>query len=390
MNHLHLFRPLLLGLPFALTLLPASAQDMDAAAVDYANIDNWLCHPDNELDVCAHDLSASIVHADGSVEIEDWGGNADPAIDCFYVYPTTSLDEATYADLRPGRHEEIITTFTQFARFRSVCRTFAPIYRQVTVAGLMANAGNLARNEQPNYQDVAGAFDYYLENHNEGRGFVLVGHSQGTGLLTELIRNEIDGTPLRERLVSAVLAGFSVVVPRGEIVGGSFDHVPLCESADQVGCVISYASYREDVPPGSEGLYLFGRAPDAESEVACFNPANPGGEGELDAYMSNIGEIFQGVDPMPTWSAAAPEITTPFVKLPGLLSARCVNEGDFHYLEISIHANPSDPRTDEIRGDVLAEGQMVPSWGLHLIDMTLAMGNLVDIVGRQAEAYARR
>ncbi len=390
MNDLNLFRPLLLALLFALPLLPAGAQETDAAAVDYADIDNWLCHPDNELDVCAHDLSASIVHADGSVEVEDWSGNADPAIDCFYVYPTTSLDEATYADLKPGRHEEIITTFTQFARFQSVCRAFAPIYRQITIAGLMANAGNLAGNEQPNYRDVAGAFDYYLENHNEGRGFVLVGHSQGTGLLTELIRNEIDGTPLRERLVSAVLAGFSVVAPRGEVVGGSFDHVPLCESADQVGCVISYASYREDVPPGSEGLYLFGRAPDAESEVACFNPANPVGEGELDAYMSNIGEIFQGVDPMPVWSAAVPEITTPFVKLPGLLSARCVNEGDFHYLEIRIHADPSDPRTDEIRGDVLAEGQMVPSWGLHLIDMTLAMGNLVDIVGRQAEAYAKR
>ena len=390
MNHLNLFRPLLLGLLFALTLLPASAQDMDAAAVDYADIDNWLCHPDNELDVCAHDLSASIVHADGSVEVEDWSGNADPAIDCFYVYPTTSLDEATYADLRPGRHEEIITTFTQFSRFQSVCRTFAPIYRQITIAGLMANAGNLAGNEQPNYRDVAGAFDYYLENHNEGRGFVLVGHSQGTGLLAELIRNEIDGTPLRERLVSAVLAGFSVLVPRGEVAGGSFDHVPLCESADQVGCVISYASYREDVPPGGEGLYLFGRAPDAESEVACFNPANPGGEGELDAYMSNIGEIFQGVGPMPMWSAAAPEITTPFVKLPGLLSASCVKEDDFHYLEISINADPADPRTDEIRGDVLTEGRVAPSWGLHLIDMTLAMGDLVDIVGRQAEAYLAR
>ena len=91
---------------------------------------------------------------------------------------------------------------------------------------------------------------------------------------------------------------------------------------------------------------------------------------------------------MPEWSATAPEITTPFVKLPGLLGARCVNDGEFHYLEISINADPSDPRTDEIRGDVLGEGGEVNApWGLHLIDMTLTMGNLVDIVGRQAQAY---
>ena len=373
---------------------PAVAQqEAGLAAVDYSDIDNWLCHPGNELDVCDHDLSATIVNADGSVEPELWRGGAETGVDCFYVYPTTSMDEDTYADLHPGRHEEIITTFTQFARFQSVCRVFAPVYRQITIPGLLSNAGNLANNDQRNYQDVVNAFNYYLENHNEGRGFVLVGHSQGTGLLTELIRNEIEFDPaLRERLVSAVLAGFSVVVPKGEKVGGSFREVPLCESAADFGCVISFASYRDTMPPAAgAGLFLFGRAPDASSEVACFNPANPANhdrEASLDAYMSNIGEIFQGVGPMPEWSATAPEITTPFVKLPGLLGARCVNDGEFHYLEISINADPSDPRTDEIRGDVLGEGGEVNApWGLHLIDMTLTMGNLVDIVGRQAQAY---
>jgi len=371
---------------------PDADADAGLAAVDYGDIDNWLCHPDNELDVCEHDLSATIVDADGSVALEAWRRGAEPAVDCFYVYPTTSMDEGTFADLRPGRHEEVITTFTQFARFQSVCRVFAPVYRQISVPGLLMNAGNLANNEQRNYRDVANAFNHYLENHNQGRGFVLVGHSQGTSLLTELIRNEIDGEPeLRERLVSAVLAGFSVAVPKGETVGGSFQQVPLCESAGDIGCVISFASYRATQPPGGgEGAFLFGRAPDETSEVACFNPASPaepGAEAELDAYLSNIGEIFQGVAPMPLWSAKA-EIATPFVKLPGLLSARCVNDGQFHYLAISINADPADPRTDEIRGDVLGlDGQPVATWGLHLIDMTLAMGNLVDIVGRQAQVY---
>ena len=385
----------------ALAVLPVAAAwaqadaggDAGFAPVDYSDIDNWLCHPYNEIDVCDHDLSASIVQADGSVELEAWRRGPEPAVDCFYVYPTTSMDEDTYADLHPGRHEEIITVFTQLARFQSVCRLFAPVYRQISVPGLLMNAGNLANNDQRNYRDVANAFNHYLENHNDGRGFVLVGHSQGTSLLTELIRNEIDGeAELRGRLVSAVLAGFSVAVPKGEIVGGSFQQVPLCESAADIGCVISFATYRDTQPPSDgEGAFLFGRAPDEASEVACFNPANPaepGAEAELDAYLSNIGEIFQGVAPMPLWSAAAEEITTPFVKVPGLLSARCVNDGQFHYLAIRINADPADPRTDEIRGDVLGlDGQPVATWGLHLIDMTLTMGNLVDIVGRQAQAY---
>ena len=380
---------LLVGLPLA----PVSAQETEAAepaVVDYGDIDNWLCHPGNTLDVCDHDVSATIVNADGSVELEAWTANPDPAIDCFYIYPTTSLDEGTYADLHPGRHEEVITAFTQFARFKSVCRVFAPVYRQITIPGLLMNVGNLANNDQRNYLDVANAFNHYLENHNDGRGFVLVGHSQGTSLLIELIRNEIDGKPLREQLVSALLVGSSVVVPKGEVAGGSFNEVPLCESAGQIGCVISYATYRDNLPPGGEGMFLFGRAPNDASEVACFNPANPGGAGELDAYLSNIGEIFQRVAALPVWSSAAPEIATPFVKVPGLLSARCVNDGTYHYLEVSIAADPADPRTDEIRGDVLLNGEINAPWGLHLIDMTLAMGNLVDIVGMQAETYAGR
>lgn len=380
---------LLAGLPLA----PVYAQEAESAAleaVDYGDIDNWLCHPGNTLDVCGHDVSATVVNADGSVELEAWTADPDPAIDCFYVYPTTSLDEDTWADLHPGRHEEVITAFTQFARFKSVCRAFAPVYRQITIPGLLMNAGNLANNDQRNYIDVANAFNHYLENHNDGRGFVLVGHSQGTSLLIELIRNEIDGRPLQDRLVSAILAGSSVVVPKGEVAGGSFSEVPLCESAGQTGCIISYATYRDNIPPGGEGLFLFGRAPNEDSEVACFNPANPVGEGELDAYLSNIGEIFQGVAPMPVWSSAAPGISTPFVKVPGLLSARCVNDGAYHYLEVSIAADPADPRTDDIRGDVLIDGQINAPWGLHLIDMTLAMGNLVDIVRMQAEAYAGR
>jgi hypothetical protein len=75
------------------------------------------------------------------------------------------------------------------------------------------------------------------------------------------------------------------------------------------------------------------------------------------------------------------------VSVPGLLTARCTSNDAANYLEITIHGNPSDPRTDDIVGDVGTRENPTASWGLHLIDMNLAMGNLVDIVRRQSEAW---
>jgi hypothetical protein len=64
-----------------------------------------------------------------------------------------------------------------------------------------------------------------------------------------------------------------------------------------------------------------------------------------------------------------------------------VSKNGFNYLEAHVNADPADPRTDDIAGDVKAGGQVVPSWGLHLIDANIAMGNLVDVVGAEAKAY---
>ena len=80
-------------------------------------------------------------------------------------------------------------------------------------------------------------------------------------------------------------------------------------------------------------------------------------------------------------------MTTPFVKVPGLISAECVNSGGFSYLAVTVNADPKDPRTDTIVGDVVANGTVLKDWGLHLLDMPVAMGNLVELAGTQAAAW---
>jgi hypothetical protein len=206
---------------------------------------------------------------------------------------------------------------------------------------------------------------------------VLIGHSQGSGVLTQLLRNEIDGKPIQSRVVSALLLGTNVAVPKGKDVGGAFKSLPLCRTADQTGCVITYVSFRSTIPP-PEGS-RFGRVAEPGMEAGCTNPAAlGGGSAPLHAHLSTATH---------QWVTPPVAIATPFVSVPRMLTAECVSNDKGSYLEITVNRDPKDARADDIPGDVMVAGKPNPSWGLHLIDVHAAIGNLVDVVGRQSKAY---
>jgi hypothetical protein len=338
----------------------------------YDSRDNWLCLPDKTDDPCHGNLDTTVIAADGTSSIERHEPATDPPIDCFYVYPTISADQTMNADLIPGP-EEMTTVRNQAARLNSQCRVFAPVYRQVTLAVITGGAGSggdRAEASRLAYADVLDAWRWYTANANDGRGVVLVGHSQGASHLNRLINDEIDPNPAaREQLVGAYLLGSAVAVPEGEVVGGDFQDIPLCSAGDEVACVVTYASFRSTAPPPENSR--FGRPRGAAAGVAgCVNPAGIGaGDVELHAYM-------------PAGAANDPAVTTPFVSFPGMLTGECVDEGGFAYLRVTVHGDPADPRVDDIPGD------LTPEWGLHLVDANLTMGDVVAMVGRQAAAYA--
>ena len=365
---------------------PASANAQAPAAQsvapnDYSDGAAWLCRPGRQ-DACAVDMTTTVISADGSLSRETWSADPNAPIDCFYVYPTVSTDQTTNSDMTPNE-AELRVVEQQFARFGSVCRPYAPSYRQVTLGGLMArlgSTGDRGLDRGIGYDDVRDAFRYYLENDNAGRGFVLIGHSQGSYVLTALIAQEIDGQPVQDRLVSAILVGAAPTVARGQDVGGSFRTIPLCRSAGQTGCLIAYSAFRSTSPPPENTL--FGRAPDPSLSVVCTNPAAlGGGRGELHAYLSGSGNTIVGPRPAADWVAGGPAVETPFVSAPGFLTATCATNEHATFLEVTVHGNPSDPRADNIGGDI------TPQWGLHLIDVNLGMGNLVDVVREQAAAW---
>jgi len=354
---------------------------------NYSDAQSWLCRPGLEHGACETDLSATIIASDGNLSRETWSADANAPVDCFYVYPTVSTDPAPYSDMIPDEAERNVIR-QQFARFGSKCRLYAPMYRQVTLFGLRrilgGGGGSLEHGLQ--YDDVRDAWHHYLEHDNRGRGFVLIGHSQGSFILAELIRQEIDGKPVQARMVSAILLGTTLAVPRGKDVGGVFQHVPLCHSASQTECVMTYASFRSTVPPPPNTL--FGKVADPEMVAACTNPsALGGGSGELRPYLSTEGRTIVGTSTPKPWVAAARSIGTPWVSVRGLLTAQCRSNENATYLEVTLHGDPQGRRTDDISGDLTANGQVQANWGLHLVDVSLAIGNLVEVVGQQAKAW---
>lgn len=366
------------------------ARYADYETTSYDDPTRWVCRPDLD-DLCDGDLSATVVEADGTLTVEPFEAAADPPIDCFYVYPTISRDQSAFSDWNASDDEEGYVTVNQAARLQSECRLFAPVYRQITLSSLTARlVGEEVESDEDidPFADVLDAFRTYLANDNEGRGIVLIGHSQGSSMLTQLIATEIDpNDDVRALLVGAYLAGSSVAVPEGELVGGSFAQVPLCSSNGEVGCVTTWATFRADAPP-PDGAF-FGRPRAEEGVAGCVSPADvTGGTADLDAYFPTRGGSILSGDDAPsdasTWlDPAVGEIDTPFVRVPGLVGGECTTADGFAFLAATVAGDPSDPRADDIPGD------LTPEWGLHLVDVNLVMGDIVRQVRAQAEAYGR-
>lgn len=345
----------------------------------YQDPKHWLCRPGAIPNVCDDDMTSTSVAADGTLTRNDFHKATDPGIDCFYVYPTTSaaptMNSGIDADDSSNEAGEVRD---QAARLGSVCRVYAPIYRQVTLAALFGKVqGDRTAASAIAYADVLDAWRSYLANDNDGRGVILIGHSQGAGHLVHLIRDEIDNNEdVRSRIVAAYLIGGSMVVPDGADVGGDFQNLPLCRKADQLSCVVAFSSFRSTAPPPANSL--FGKPRDNKpGVVACVNPAAlAGGPAELHSEFEHTSPVLED-------AASDAKIKTPFVSLPGMLTGQCVRENGYSFLKVTVHGEPGGARVTDITGD------LTPEWGLHLIDVNLVMDDLVTLAATQAKAYQR-
>ena len=352
---------------------PAAPSRYEGYATEiYDDPSVWICWPGAD-DICAESQDLTLVYGDGSLEVVPFEAVDDAPVDCFYVYPTISSDFTPNSDFEPAASEEIFTARSQAARYGSVCRVFAPLYRQNTIPSLLGQveAPEGVSTREVAYADVLDAFSHYMATANEGRGVVLLGHSQGAGMISRLLQEEFDGVDgMRERLVTAHILGSRAP---------TFETIAPCVEVGEVGCIVSYATFRSTSPPPSNSL--FGRT--ETGPALCTNPANLDGSATTmqPEYLFGVGEGgLTGLSPFAD-PADAEAISTPWIGYPDFIVGECVDDGTFGYLSVEILGDPSDPRTDDIGGD------LTPQWGLHLADAQVGLGDLVDLVEAQFAAY---
>ena len=335
----------------------------------------WLCRPDRRPNPCRADQSATALLPDGTFHPEP-PPRQHPRADCFYAYPTVTRQPSRNADLVVHQEHRDVAR-AQASRFSSVCHVWAPIYRQRTVADLF-NPSDRAVDSEANliaFRSLRSAWHDYLAHHNHGRPVVFIGHSQGAAMLIRLLHTEVDPKPRERRLVAlAILLGGNVTVATGRTTGGSFDHLPLCTRPGQQRCVIAYSSYPKRPPsgaffgrPGAGVSLLSGETRTAGLDVACVNPAAIGGG------AAPLHPFFPS-------QSAGNVVPTPWITYPGRFEAACHHHGDATWLGVRTVGGSRDD--DPPLGDTLGT-----AWGYHVVDLTLALGDLVADVDAAVRSY---
>ena len=229
-----------------------SGGDRPCAGERRATRPTWICKPGQADDLCAGTIDGATNPPPGE-ESQPLGYTrpTTPPIDCFYLYPTQSEQPGPNANL--DKDPPIRRVVVQQARmFSSVCDVYAPMYRQVTLQRRPELA--TTRPVETAYQSAKAAFQDYLKNYNDGRGFIMIGHSQGSAHTARLIDELVDtNAKLRKRFVGAIAPGANIAVPIGKAVGGLFDNVPACTEVGEYGCVTAFSTYN-DVPGPERGV----------------------------------------------------------------------------------------------------------------------------------------
>jgi hypothetical protein len=382
-------------------------------------------------------LNATLVAANGATSLQNLSITNNPAVDCFYVYPTVDTTPnplLQIGSLAPTPQDaEMATLLSQVGRLTSICRVFAPLYRQEPLGTLAIQdtLGGLETYSGPGFYDVQQAFEYYWNNLNadpvtgKHRPFILIGHSQGSNALEAMMQTYLDGNAnpnaqVYNYLVSAVIYGGMVQVPYGNPFGNdnnsTFKTIPLCQSSSLMdsmpyGCVIAYSSY----PPGGPvaNSKNFANNITSGESIACTNPGallqgvSPGTDTVLDTYTSTE-TLFNGnsIDPDgPLWDELLTSDTARTTYPTGYanyddatawLSGQCVQTGtaasNTTYLQVNNYQvlqsvqNVETETTAAI--ETLLEGTgLDPDLGLHLDDPNVTEGQILPLLQLQTQAW---
>jgi hypothetical protein len=264
-------------------------------APDYSRPEHWAALPDRQD-------NADVVPAGGAAD-----NQATAAVDVFFIHPTTYYSGAHWnqplGDPKANEFTDKNVLRGQASVFNGIGRVYAPRYRQATLYSFIDEKGNGQQALELAYADVKAAFQYYLDNYNQGRPIILASHSQGSRHGIKLLEDFFEKEPLRSKLVAAYMVGWARSPDRdeAEIAG-----IPVCESRDQTGCWLTWNS----VGPAAAG----GRIDYIEEDAVCVNPLTWKADGEYAPHELNLGGVSFSQD-----ETDKPELDV------GVVCAQCVD-----------------------------------------------------------------
>jgi len=241
-------------------------------APDYADSANWAALPERQdlEDRLPAGVSAS------------WEQGAAP-VDVFFIHPTGYLiGNSWVSPMDPNSKTEENTRWmmaNQASAYNGCCNVYAPRYREANVFVYVQRDSSIPEKVLGfAYRDVERAFDHFLEVFNQGRPFIIASHSQGTHHAVRLLKERIDRSSLRQRMVAAYAIG-------GRIAQSAFDemeYIEICASPEQTGCVVHWDTYSE---AGIDEEF-----PDHAGNV-CVNPLSWGTDGERAGREQHAGGV---------------------------------------------------------------------------------------------------
>ncbi|MBS1653730.1 MAG: DUF3089 domain-containing protein [Bacteroidetes bacterium] len=203
---------------------------------DYSNLDYWAAHP------WKWDPSDSIPQP-LTYEVRD------SIADVFFLYPTTYTakknavpDNAAIDDAYINAKTDYSSILYQASVFNQHCRVFSPRYRQAHIRTFFEAADKADPIFDTAYADIRRAFQFYLENYNQGRPIIIAGHSQGAKMAERLLKDFFDGKPLQKQLVAAYIIGWPVP-------DTIFTSIKICNDSLQTGCACSWRTLRKNYLP---------------------------------------------------------------------------------------------------------------------------------------------
>lgn len=271
-------------------------------------------------------------------------------VDVFWVYPTVLSDHEHWL-MDPASPDSVKLAKPSLVRQASVfadqANIYAPMYRQMNMAGLALDAADRDALMQYGKQDIWHAFNYYLNHLNQGRPFILAGHSQGSNLLTLMAVENWGALSVENLLVAAYIIGWSIT-PDDLRQNPAMN---MCTSATQVNCFISYNT----VADGRQKA-----APTIRPGAIVTNPLTWKTTGEFAPATRNLGARFFNPDGT---SQVFPHFTPAQVKDSGLV------------------VKPADPAL------VASDSKTFPKGVYHQFDYSLFYENIKANAAERIRAY---